>query len=262
MSAPSRDIRFVDADGVRLRIAISGTARRVPLLLITGIGASLDLAVPVRARAEPPRRPDDQLRRCLASASPRRTPGPGGCAASLARLSGCSMRSATKRSTCSASPSAVWWPSSSPTRRRPRVRRLVLAATGPGLGGVPGSPRVLWELATPAALPPARLLPASRRGRLRRRGAPGPGRAAARVRGPVHPSPSVRGYVGQLYPDRGLDQHALAARLRQPTLVLAGDDDPIVPLVNGRILAGSSATRSCRSCPAAATSSSSSTRPR
>src|SRR6266536_3119645 len=30
-----------------------------------------------------------------------------------------------------------------------RVRRLVLAATGPGLGGVPGSPRVLWALATP-----------------------------------------------------------------------------------------------------------------
>ncbi len=27
-------------------------------------------------------------------------------------------------------------------------------------------------------------------------------------------------------------------RLQQPTLVLAGDDDPIVPLVNGRILAG------------------------
>jgi poly(3-hydroxyoctanoate) depolymerase len=26
-------------------------------------------------------------------------------------------------------------------------------------------------------------------------------------------------------------------RLRQPTLVLAGDDDPIVPLINGRILA-------------------------
>jgi pimeloyl-ACP methyl ester carboxylesterase len=30
-----------------------------------------------------------------------------------------------------------------------RVRRLVLAATGPGLGGVPGSPRVLLTLATP-----------------------------------------------------------------------------------------------------------------
>src|SRR6185437_3562715 len=30
-----------------------------------------------------------------------------------------------------------------------RVRRLVLVASGPGLGGVPGSPRVLWALATP-----------------------------------------------------------------------------------------------------------------
>jgi hypothetical protein len=29
------------------------------------------------------------------------------------------------------------------------VGRLVLAATGPGLGGVPGSPAVLWSLATP-----------------------------------------------------------------------------------------------------------------
>ena len=28
----------------------------------------------------------------------------------------------------------------------------------------------------------------------------------------------------------------MAAKLRQPTLVLAGDDDPIVPLLNGRIL--------------------------
>jgi pimeloyl-ACP methyl ester carboxylesterase len=26
--------------------------------------------------------------------------------------------------------------------------------------------------------------------------------------------------------------------LRQPTLVLAGDDDPIIPLINARILAG------------------------
>jgi pimeloyl-ACP methyl ester carboxylesterase len=32
------------------------------------------------------------------------------------------------------------------------------------------------------------------------------------------------------------NQPALADVLRQPTLVLAGDDDPIVPLGNGRIL--------------------------
>jgi pimeloyl-ACP methyl ester carboxylesterase len=43
-----------------------------------------------------------------------------------------------------------------------RVRRLVLAATGPGLGGVPGSPRVLWA-SNSAPLLPARLLPPRRR---------------------------------------------------------------------------------------------------
>ena len=33
-----------------------------------------------------------------------------------------------------------------------------------------------------------------------------------------------------------LDQPARAALVRQPTLLLAGDDDPIVPLVNARIM--------------------------
>ena len=41
MSAPSPDIRFVDVDGVRLRTSVAGSGR--PLLLITGLGASLDL---------------------------------------------------------------------------------------------------------------------------------------------------------------------------------------------------------------------------
>jgi pimeloyl-ACP methyl ester carboxylesterase len=34
-----------------------------------------------------------------------------------------------------------------------------------------------------------------------------------------------------------VDQSALARSLRQPTLVLMGQDDPLVPPVNGRILA-------------------------
>jgi pimeloyl-ACP methyl ester carboxylesterase len=37
-------IRFVDADGVRLRTSVCGSGS--PLLLITGLGASLDLAEP------------------------------------------------------------------------------------------------------------------------------------------------------------------------------------------------------------------------
>jgi pimeloyl-ACP methyl ester carboxylesterase len=49
--------------------------------------------------------------------------------------------------------------------------------------------------------------------------------------------PSVRGYLGQLYAITGWTSTPWLHTLRQPTLVLAGDDDPIVPLLNGRILA-------------------------
>ena len=45
MSAPSAEpptIRFVDVDGLRLRTSVRGSGR--PLLLITGLGVSLDLA--------------------------------------------------------------------------------------------------------------------------------------------------------------------------------------------------------------------------
>ena len=47
MSAPSPEparIRFVDVDGVRLRTSVRGSGS--PLLLITGLGASLDMAEP------------------------------------------------------------------------------------------------------------------------------------------------------------------------------------------------------------------------
>jgi pimeloyl-ACP methyl ester carboxylesterase len=48
--------------------------------------------------------------------------------------------------------------------------------------------------------------------------------------------PSTWGYLGQLFAISGWTSLPWLGSLRQPTLVLAGDDDPIVPLVNGRIL--------------------------
>ena len=117
-----------------------------------------------------------------------------------------------------------------------RVRRLVLAATGPGLGGIPGSPRALLALATP-----------------RRYHQPGYyQRIAARIYGgaarrdPDSPrltlaaesaaGPSLHGYLGQIYAISGWTSLPWLRTLRQQTLVLAGDDDPIVPVANGRIL--------------------------
>jgi poly(3-hydroxyalkanoate) depolymerase len=118
-----------------------------------------------------------------------------------------------------------------------RVRRLVLAATGPGLGGVPGSPRVLLTLATPRRY---RQPDYFRRVAGRIYG----GRARHDPDALLHGSfarfakaPSLSGYLAQLYAISGWTSLPWLGRLGQPTLVLAGDDDPIVPLANGRMLA-------------------------
>lgn len=118
-----------------------------------------------------------------------------------------------------------------------RVRRLVLAATLPGLGGVPGDPRALRVLATPRRYYSpdyfARVAPVLYGGRIRRDPDLLRQQAYARFTRP----PSVRGYLHQLYAVQGWTSLPWLRRIRQPTLVLAGDDDPIVPLLNGRILA-------------------------
>ena len=109
--------------------------------------------------------------------------------------------------------------------------------TGPGLGGVPGSPRVLWTLATPRRF--------HRPDYYRRVAADIHGGLARRDPDALlHGSPArftqrstMRGDAAQLYSVAGWTSVPWLHRLRRPTLVLAGDDDPIVPLINGRILA-------------------------
>ena len=46
----------------------------------------------------------------------------------------------------------------------------------------------------------------------------------------------ARGYYYQLISSAGWTSLPLLPRLRPPTLILAGDDDPIIPLVNARIM--------------------------
>ncbi len=46
-----------------------------------------------------------------------------------------------------------------------------------------------------------------------------------------------RGYLYQLAAAAGWTSLPLLPRLRQPTLIMAGDDDPIIPLINARVLA-------------------------
>jgi poly(3-hydroxyoctanoate) depolymerase len=237
VSAPSPDqptIRSLEVDGIRLRTSVWGGGP--PLLLVTGLGASLDLARPfeqeLTARGVQTVAFDAPgIGESTAYNLPRRMPGIARTIEAMldalgydrVDVVGVSLGGVVVQQLAHQAPR--------------RVRRLGLAATGPGLGGVPGSPRVLLALATPRRYYQPdyyrRIAGRIYGGQARRdpeallHGSP------ARF---VEP-PSVRGYLGQLYAIAGWTSLPWLHRLRQPTLVLAGDDDPIVPLINGRILA-------------------------
>jgi poly(3-hydroxyalkanoate) depolymerase len=114
------------------------------------------------------------------------------------------------------------------------VRRLVLVSTGTGSIMVPGRPRVLAKMLTPRRfLDPnhaASVVGAIYGGTARTR----PDRVLEALRGCTRPSST--GYVHQLVAGLGWTSLPWLPTIRQPTLVMAGDDDPIVPLVNARIL--------------------------
>ena len=123
-------------------------------------------------------------------------------------------------------------------RRAPdRVGRLVLCATGPGLGGTPPRPLAALMLATPARYYHPRLLaltvPYIAGGRTGRERGLLAAQAADRLRRP----PDLLGYAFQLYAVSGWSSLPWLRRLPQPTLVVAGEQDPSVPLRNARLLA-------------------------
>ena len=116
-----------------------------------------------------------------------------------------------------------------------RCRRLVLVSTGTGAIMVPGRPSVLWTLASPRRYADpaymASIAPRLYGGRLRTQ--PELARQYARSAwsgGPL-------GYYAQLFASAGWTSIHWLWRLRQPTLILSGRDDPIVPWINGWIMA-------------------------
>ncbi len=119
---------------------------------------------------------------------------------------------------------------------RRRVRRVVLVATGTGSLMVPAHPRVLAKMMTPrrhrdAAY--ARSIAATIYGGSMRTD---PERGAQLLHATTRAGPR-RGYYFQLASAMGWTSLPFLRLIRQPTLVLGGDDDPIIPLVNARLLA-------------------------
>jgi poly(3-hydroxyalkanoate) depolymerase len=116
-----------------------------------------------------------------------------------------------------------------------RCRRLVLVGTGTGLVMVPGRPHVLAKMLTPRRHRDpgyARRVAAELYGgtmRLR------PERAAEVLHAGAPHGPE-RGYYYQLLAGVGWSTLPVLGLIRQPTLIVAGDDDPIIPTINARIM--------------------------
>jgi poly(3-hydroxyalkanoate) depolymerase len=116
-----------------------------------------------------------------------------------------------------------------------RCRTLTLAATSAGFVMVPGRPRVLLKMLSPRRyLDPAFLL---RVGGQLYGGVLRVERDLLRVHARAARGPSQRGYLYQLLAVWGWTSWHRLHRVQVPTLVLMGDDDPIVPPINGRIVA-------------------------
>jgi len=116
-----------------------------------------------------------------------------------------------------------------------RCRRLILAATSAGMMMVPGKPAVALKMASPANFSdPVRL-----------------SRLMSQIQGGGEPTNKafvpkplsrmnahdLRGHIYQALSVWGWTSIHWLHRIHQPTLVLSGEDDPLVPPINGKILA-------------------------
>ncbi len=227
-------MRILTIGGRALRVSLrEGNPGGPPLLLCNGIGASLELFQPF-VDALDPRRPVIRFD----------MPGIGGSPVPvvpyhLATLPSLLAGLLDQLGYQQADVLGISWGGGLAQQfalsRPDRVRRLVLVATGPGALMVPGHPRVLLRMLTP-----------------RRHRDPG---YAARVAGELYGGSArkdpivardllhattrlgpARGYFYQLIATIGWTSLPRLSKLRPPTLILAGDDDPIIPLVNARIM--------------------------
>jgi poly(3-hydroxyalkanoate) depolymerase len=230
---PPTRIRFLSLGGTRVRVSVRGEGR--PLLLVMGIGASLDMWGPFEEAMLP-------LGYQIISFD---LPGAGGSPSAFPplRMRGLAKLAVRLLDELSLSTVDVLGVSfggvvaQEIAHQAPdRVRRLVLCATGPGLGGLPGKPSALIHMLTPRRYQSpgyAHRIAATLYG------------GRARVDPTLHASmtsrfmrpPSAYGYFTQLFAITGWTSVPWLCRVKTPTLILNGDDDPIVRLANGRIMA-------------------------
>ena len=230
---PQVEIRSVQIGGQRLRVGVRSGNSALPLLIFNGIGATLELMSPFTA--------------ALAGVESVvfDIPGVGGSPATklpyrpwqLARLAA---RLMTKLGYSGPfDVLGISWggvlAQQFAFQHPQRCRKLVLVATVPGTLAVPSKLSVLLKMVNPRRhREPARLRQAATQlygGEIRRR----PELLDEHIQHLL--PPPGRGHLYQLLAIAGWSSLPWLPLLRQPTLVLAGSDDPIVPVANARILA-------------------------
>ena len=235
------EVRSLAVEGRQLRVAVRpgrrglrpGTASRVPLLLINGIGASLELLEPFVAELDPAL---DVIR--------FDPPGVGGSAQPPVpyRFTGlCALIASmlTELGHDQVDVLGISWGGAVAQHfaafQRARCRRLVLVSTATGSLMVPARPSVLAHMVTPRRYLDRgymeRVAGAIYGGSAREN----PERVAGAMNNGNRVGPS-RGYLYQLTAGAGWTSVPFLPLLRQRTLIVSGDDDPIIPLANARLM--------------------------
>jgi poly(3-hydroxyalkanoate) depolymerase len=233
------EVRGVTVAGQLLRVAVRpgpngpGRESRLPLLLINGIGASLDLLEPFVAeldpaveviRFDPPGVGGSPL-----------PPGPYRFTGLCRLIAGLLTELGHDR----ADVLGISWGGGVAQHfaafQRARCRRLVLVATATGALMVPARPSVLARMVTPRRYLDRGYLQRVASGLYGGSARADPASVAAAMHDGNRVGPS-RGYLYQLTAGAGWTSVPFLPWLRQPTLILAGDDDPIIPLANARLM--------------------------
>lgn len=226
------ELRTLTIDRQTVRVGIwAGDHGRPPLLIFNGIGSRLELLAPFVAEL-------DATRRVIVFDIPGTGKSPPPPMPYRLWMMACfSRRLLDRLGVGEVDVMGVSWGGTLAQQfalQEPRrTRRLVLAATGAGGIMVPGRPATLWRMLTARRFQDPAWM---RQNFARLYGGAAQSAATVQTFGALMRPPSRSGYLFQQLALAGWTSLPFLPFLRARTLILAGTDDPIVPVANARIL--------------------------
>jgi poly(3-hydroxyalkanoate) depolymerase len=233
MAETRLQLQYFRLGGVQVRAGVAkGTGGGLPLLIFNGVGASMELLEPLVA-ALPER---EIITYDVPGAGESGTPGRPWRMRHHARLAD---RLLDRLGYGRVNVLGISWGGALAQQfarqYSDRCEKLILAATTPGQLMVPPRLSVMLRMSSPLRYwSPDYMMaiaPKIYGGSLRTN------KLKAREHANKMKPPSVKGYYFQVMALMGWSSLPWLHKLKQPTLVMAGDDDPIIPLINGKLLA-------------------------